>query len=538
MNFVKEDKKKQLDICRVLFWSILVVGALSRLYKLGVVPGGVHPDEAYAGYEAYSMLHYGTDSWGYHLPVYFVSWGSGMNVLESYLMIPFVALFGLNEFTIRIVQVIFSIASIVYMYLLVDKVANKKLALTAMFIAAISPWHYMYSRWGCESNLCPAMLLIGTYYLILSIDRIINKSKSPVRTMICSAIFFGLDLYCYAATWILVVMILVTWSIYLFVYCKKEHIEIDKKIVQSIVIFIAILFVMALPLVLFILVNLGIIREINSFIAIPKLVVFRNDEVMNFSVLKERLHYFAHILVAQEDGRPWNSISPFGLFYTKISIPVILLGVWSVLVRVRQDFKEKKFSYAFMLFMYSFIAALLVIAQRVDIISSNYLQISILFYWAVGIYFFVRFVKGWLYYGIVAVYSIAFVSFLVVYFGSFKSNINECQLYGTRDAVNEALQRVDNGDADRIVVSDSYSHANILFYSKYEADEYLDTVRWKKYPDRYMSAKSFGIFSWEELDAIDDNTVYIVTEDDIDVFDNDMWEVVRYDYSYVAYRKN
>ena len=61
---------------------------------------GLHADEAYAGYEAWSMCHYGYDSWGYKNPVYLRAWGSGMNALNSYLMIPFIAIDGLSPVTL------------------------------------------------------------------------------------------------------------------------------------------------------------------------------------------------------------------------------------------------------------------------------------------------------------------------------------------------------------------------------------------------------------------------------------------------------
>ena len=62
---------------------IILIGCIVRIAEFGSIPCGLNQDEAFAGYEAYSILNYGTDSWGYTNPCYFVSWGSGMNVLES-----------------------------------------------------------------------------------------------------------------------------------------------------------------------------------------------------------------------------------------------------------------------------------------------------------------------------------------------------------------------------------------------------------------------------------------------------------------------
>lgn len=88
---------KNLDYEKILFILIMAAGLFIRLWQFGNVPDGVNQDEAFAGYEAYSILHYGKDSFGYHMPVYLTAWGSGMNALNSYLMIPFIAVFGLKR---------------------------------------------------------------------------------------------------------------------------------------------------------------------------------------------------------------------------------------------------------------------------------------------------------------------------------------------------------------------------------------------------------------------------------------------------------
>src|SRR5437016_2654950 len=71
-----------------------------RVYKLGDVPTGFHRDEAYLGYNAYSILKTGKDISGNMLPLHLKSFlysPAGY----SYFSIPFIVLFGLNEFAIR-----------------------------------------------------------------------------------------------------------------------------------------------------------------------------------------------------------------------------------------------------------------------------------------------------------------------------------------------------------------------------------------------------------------------------------------------------
>ena len=92
---------------KILFTLILVCGLLVRIVSFSKIPAGLNQDEAAAAYESYALLKTGSDKWGNPYPVYFVAYGSGMNVLQSYLSIPFIMIVGLNSFTARIVALIF-----------------------------------------------------------------------------------------------------------------------------------------------------------------------------------------------------------------------------------------------------------------------------------------------------------------------------------------------------------------------------------------------------------------------------------------------
>ena len=114
---------------------LVLIGVAVRLWQLGGVPCGLNQDEAYAGYEAYSMLTYGVDSWGYTNPCYFISWGSGMNVLESYLAMPFVDLLGLTELAIRLPQAILACVSLPVVYGLLTRLFSRRGGpLAALFV--------------------------------------------------------------------------------------------------------------------------------------------------------------------------------------------------------------------------------------------------------------------------------------------------------------------------------------------------------------------------------------------------------------------
>ena len=147
---------------KILFTLILVCGLLVRIVSFSKIPAGLNQDEAAAAYESYALLKTGSDKWGNPYPVYFVAYGSGMSVLQSYLSIPFIMIFGLNSFTARIVALIFGCLTLPLVYFLLRYI-NRKTALAGMFFVAFIPWHWMLSRWGLESNLLPFFLLLGCF---------------------------------------------------------------------------------------------------------------------------------------------------------------------------------------------------------------------------------------------------------------------------------------------------------------------------------------------------------------------------------------
>lgn len=92
------------EILSVLF--VLIAGAILRFYLLGQVPNGITTDEADVGYNAYSIIKTGKDVYGRNYPLFFQSFDDYKRGLLIYLQIPFVYLFGLTEFSIRLLPAI------------------------------------------------------------------------------------------------------------------------------------------------------------------------------------------------------------------------------------------------------------------------------------------------------------------------------------------------------------------------------------------------------------------------------------------------
>ena len=187
-------------LIRTLFALFLLAGAAVRFWRFGSVPEGLNQDEAFAGYEAWCLLTTGRDSLGHSLPVYLTAWGSGMNALESYLILPFLALFGRTALAVRLPQLIVGLLSLPAAYGVGKRAAGRWAGLCGMLLLAVCPWHVMLSRWGLESNLAPGFLLFGLYFFL--------RGMEDSRWLLPSALMYGLALYCYATLWPFVPLIL------------------------------------------------------------------------------------------------------------------------------------------------------------------------------------------------------------------------------------------------------------------------------------------------------------------------------------------
>ena len=153
-------------------------------------------DEASIGYNAYSILKTGADEYGNKLPLSFRSFDDFKPPVYIYLTVPFVAVFGLNELSVRLPAAIIGVLAVIAVYYLVKEIfinweseKKEQVALLSAFLLAISPWHLQFSRAAFEGN-------IGMFFLILAVFAFF-KALHDKRFFILFAAGFVLSLYSY-----------------------------------------------------------------------------------------------------------------------------------------------------------------------------------------------------------------------------------------------------------------------------------------------------------------------------------------------------
>ncbi len=493
---------KSLENKKALYAAavIIIIGAFLRIIGLSDIPCGLNQDEAFAGYEAFSLLNFGTDSSGYPFPCYFVSWGSGMNVLESYLAIPFVALLGNTALSIRLPMLIISLLSLPVFYSLLKTIFNQKTALIGLCAISFCPWHIMLSRFGLESNLAPSFLLFGLYFLIKGL-------KNSIWWLL-SAVMYGISLYAYSITWIVVPFTLVAFFIYLII-CKQ------KLNVKNLIISGVILFIFALPFILFMLVNMNVIGEIKTAVfSVPKLIAMRSGEISLHNLLNaERYYDVIKLVLGGSDNLIWNSTNQFGMYYL-FSIPFIIIGI----VVLARHFSKNAHQENLILigFVCSFIAAVTV--SGININKANHLHIYTLIMLSVGISAAINFFKHKrrIFAVLLCVlYATGIVSFTVYYFKDYNQDI----AHHFNSGVEECVDTVNRENAKSVAVDSRIYHSQILYFDRTPTDVYINTVKFSNYPSPYLKASKFGKYEFKiDYNSIGSFDAYIVPSDKVPLF--------------------
>jgi 4-amino-4-deoxy-L-arabinose transferase-like glycosyltransferase len=505
----------------IIVFVVMIIGVLARLVFLASCPGGVSQDEAFSAYDAFSLANYGTDCFGYHNPVYNTSWGSGMSALYSWLSIPFIKIFGLNMWSMRIAQALLGILSLFVLYLLMKKLTNDMIALITLFLFTISPWHILMVRWGLDSATTPAFLLFGLYFFVLGLEK--------EKYFILSAVFYGLTLYCYAFTWTLLPFILLLQIAYAVWYKKIRFSKIT-------VLSILIVAIFALPLMLFLLVNYNYIPEIKTaFISVPKVAYFRSGEVASGGFMGKLYSYFK-VMFLQDDGLIWNSVSGFGLHY-KFGLVFVFVGLFYSLWEIIGKFKSKTFHpFIFIVFQFVIGSFASIVVDKCDINKLNILHIPAIAFAGIGIYKLCKLISNKLLYILVIIYLISFGFFEYTYNTSYNEVISKEFNKGLTESVQYAMDLTDN----TICVTDRAYHSQVMLASKIPTPEYLDTVVYTNYPAIWLEVASFGQFEFTEkkiLPSLYKDKVYIWESNQKEYFEKNGFEVKEFSNFIVAYQK-
>lgn len=503
----KQEKKDKLIIVKkideiiykynkILFAIILVIAIFVRIYKIDTIPNGMHVDEVGMAYDAYTLQEYGVDRYLNRFPVYMINYGGGQSALYTYITAVFIKMFGNSLISIRLPALSISIIAIICMYNLVKRFNGIKSALMITFLFAIMPWHIMQSRWGLDCNLLSSMIVISLYLLAIA--------KRPIQ-YIFAGISFGITLYTYALSYIIIPIVLLISLIYM-IYINK--IKFSQIVLLGIPIFI-----LALPLMLMLLVNNGIIEPIsNRFFTIPKLFSYRGTEIHiteffnNIKSLKD---------IYTSDNYVYNSIPIFGTLY-KFSIPIMIFGGIIEIYNLIKNIKEKKFSIGTIMVIVFFANIICIgITENMNVNKANSIYIPSIYF----IYVALRFI----YHRYKIVFSIIIIMYIInfIVFSDF--------YYNKYNKEYEKIIFFDKNIINLIKYVDKYKEQNLYFkvttcqpwtyvlYANEESPYYFNENIHDDNSDYWSNMYAYGRYYFAMPESIAENSVYIIeNKDDIE----------------------
>lgn len=332
---------------------IILVAATMRFYRLGAVPTSLNADEAAIGYNAYSILKTGKDEYGRKFPLLFQSFDDYKMPVYIYLTVPGVAMFGLNDFSVRLPSALFGTLTVGATYFLaVALFANTTVALFATILLAISPWHLQFSRSAYEANVAVFFNVLGIMFLLKALKK--NVLYIP------AFLALGLSVWSYHSSRVFVPMIVAGYLIIYF----REIIQHKKYIAIGLLLFI----VICTPLLLLSISPEGLVRargvsalgdvgplnriiswrQTDERLGIPSSAIFHNRRLADVSTILKG--YFAHFdpnFFFSEIVQGKFHAPGVGLMYLW-ELPVLLYGL---LVAANKKGKSK-----YLLFLWFFIS--------------------------------------------------------------------------------------------------------------------------------------------------------------------------------------
>ena len=319
--------------------------------------------------------------------------------------------------------------------------------------------------------------------------------------MVCG-ILFGISLYTYAISYLIITLFLVISAIYLII--KK-----DIKISNLLCLFIPVI-IFGIPLLLMLLIDKGIISNeiVNDYISIPKMWFYRGGEISLLNI-----KYFFKDLASIFIGNylVYNSISKYGTLYY-VSIPICIFGFIILIYRIIKKDCDLLDVFMFILFIIVFGVCLCI--NDLNVNKSNAIYVCL-------VYFIVIFLE-WLYtkkYRILlsillCIYFVSFISLTNFYFNKYNSVYNDVPFFEDNsiwDAI-EYANEVRNDDGKLyLLVLQGYIYPLIKYdISPYEFND--GAVFFKS--QELVVSFSYYKFSVLDFSEYSDNSSVFVVDDE------------------------
>lgn len=525
MNLFKEKNK-------ILLIFIIVLAFILRFAWLDRFPPALYSDEADQGYNAYSVLKTLHDEHSNLLPLSFRSFGDWKPPLPTYLIVPFIHIFGLNEISVRLPSAVLGVVSVIIIYFLIreiiaDKSNKNKIGLLAALFLAISPWHILQSRSAMLVMIALFFLEFGIYLFIRGLQK--------NYLLIFSSISLVMSVYSYYGMRVVVPLII----IFLF-YIYRHQLKFQSRgLILSVIVGILFLLPLGISFIKEKDVVLGRARTVSIFydqgVKLTQWKLFTEDGVKANTLISRFFHnslymysrkflqeYLTHFdpkyLFLVGDKSPPFAIPGMGIIYflDGLFIPIGLI----MLAKKNHN----GFNILFMWFLISYVPAALTFMVPASNRTFNAV-IPLMIFAAFGLEYIIRRFdkKNILVIIAVTVFTINNGYFFKQYFSELPLNSADIWNFGMKE-ISEKTALI-GSKYDNIVFTsdDGMPYIYLIFYQKYSPEKFQKAAVRTYVADRfgYEHVDSFDIYifytdrSWNNLNVnLLPNSLYIVPAKD------------------------
>lgn len=505
----KKNKFKQIDIEQflqnnknkiIIIFILLGLICISRIYKFGTLPYTIGVDEAGAAYDAFSLANFGVDRYLNSFPVYLINFGGGQSALYAYLNAILIKILGSSTILIsRLPALLMFLMAIFVSYKLVSKKQDKKTATLFTFLIVLCPWHIIQSRFGLDCNLLGPLFILDLFLL--------ENAKKNYQ-YILAGISIGFTLYTYSLSYIILPVFLLVWVIYRL-YTKTITIK-------QIIILASVVFIFALPLFYFLLLNMGFVEKTDfGIFTIPKLIEFRSGEVGFSNIIERGLDSIKTVFLSKNT------------FYY-LEILFFIIGIIKGIATLIKTVKKRE--YSFLTFMTLTFFSILISNLIVHVVTTNkgnILYIPILYFVAIGIIEVIG-NKKILWQILIITYALLFIIFEIYYYTNYAIKVHS--VYEDKGITN-IIEYIDNTEKDREEIymfpyQKSEPYIYILLNQEISPYEFDETKIVEKteinggYMQQTKKCSKYYFFNTEGIKQYHSNRTYIVSKkyDDVVAF--------------------
>jgi hypothetical protein len=521
-------KSKRFSLNPIWYWTLLGVVSIyilaSRLLYLDQLPGGLNQDEAAIGYDAWALATHGIDRNGYTFPILPMSWGSGAGGFIIYLGSVLFRIIPLTVYTLRLSNALVQIATLATFFFFLKRYFDKEVALIGLAYFAISPWHFMLSRWNLDANQVFSLMMIGLYFSTIGFE------KQKKRFHFLGLTFFSFAMYSYGSGIIVIPPLLIV------LYAKAW---IEKKLpIKDLVIYGAYTTFISLPLIAFYVINTFQLPEIvTPFFSIPLFNVLRSNSVIIpfdeffFAKAWENLRDTLIYLSTGKGDWLWNQLPGYGIAFI-FTFPLLLVG----LITQRKQLKSFPF-YAWFIISFMFSLILYQNTNRMGI-----LFLPMIYFHVQGLAWLIQ-KSTWVWAPSFGMIATASVLFHITYTSTYANDIKTYFAYGYEQAIKFALslEKTEYYLPSQNQVNGS--HVLALFFIQPNPQDVVDTGIYLnpgtefQYLSEFESNDITYRFTDPQINQnISEPMVFMVKSNFQSYFDNDNYEINVFNNFVVVYK--